>query len=203
MVYLPRRNGASIDDDVSEPVAGHPAHGQRGAEGVEPVAVRVEPGLADALVPARGEAVRAALQQDDAPGAIVRSADDFDRLAPGSMMLAQRYHEPDGPDCKIYCIGDRLFGIRRIWPIQRYEDKIGRPFTLSKELEDIARRCGRVFGIDLYGLDIIMSGGRPYVVDVQNLGSYMGVQDAPRLLADYLVGAARHARRGEVPLQAL
>ena len=48
-----------------------------------------------------------------------------------------------------------------------------------------------------------MSGGRPYVVDVQNLGSYMGVQDAPRLLADYLVGAARRARRGEVPLQAL
>ena len=134
---------------------------------------------------------------------IVRSADDLDRLAPGSLMLAQRYYEPDGPDCKIYCIGGRLFGIRRIWPIQRYEDKIGRPFTLSKELEDIARRCGRVFGIDLYGLDIIMSGGRPYVVDVQNLGSYMGVPDALRLLADYLVGAAKRARRGEVPLQAV
>ena len=115
---------------------------------------------------------------------IIRSADDLDRLAADGLMLAQRYHEPDGPDCKIYCIGGRLFGVRRIWPIQRYEDKMGRPFTISAELEDIALRCGRVFGIDLYGLDTVMSGGRPYVVDVQKLGSYMGVPDAPRLLAD-------------------
>jgi ribosomal protein S6--L-glutamate ligase len=132
---------------------------------------------------------------------IIREAHDLDGLSPDGLMLAQRYQEPDGPDCKIYCIGGRLFGVRRIWPIQRYEDKVGRPFTISPELEDIALRCGRVFGIDLYGLDTVMSGGRPYVVDVQKLGSYMGVPDAPRLLADYLVGAATRAARGEFPLR--
>jgi ribosomal protein S6--L-glutamate ligase len=132
---------------------------------------------------------------------IIREAHELDGLSPNGLLLAQRYHEPDGPDFKIYCIGGRLFGVRRTWPIQRYEDKIGQPFTLSPQLEDIALRCGRVFGIDLYGLDVVMSGGQPYVVDVQKLGSYMGVPDAPRLLADYLVQAAARAPRGGHPLK--
>jgi ribosomal protein S6--L-glutamate ligase len=129
---------------------------------------------------------------------IVRHVRELEDLNSDGLMLAQRYHEPDGPDCKIYCIGGRLFGVRRIWPIERYEDKIGQPFEVGPELADIALRCGRVFGIDLYGLDTVMSRGCPYVVDVQKLGSYMGVPDAPRLLADYLIAAATRAMRGEV-----
>ena len=117
-------------------------------------------------------------------------------------MLAQRFHATDGPDCKIYCVGGRLFGVRRIWPIQKYEDKLGQPFELSAELRDIALRCGRVFGIDLYGLDMVVSGGRPYVVDVQKFGSYMGVPNAPGVLADYLVTAAKRAMHGELVLGA-
>jgi ribosomal protein S6--L-glutamate ligase len=131
---------------------------------------------------------------------IVREEHDLEGLTADGPLLAQRYQEPDGPDFKIYCIGGRLFGVRRIWPIQRYEDKVGRPFALTPELEDLAHRCGRVFGIDLYGLDTVISGGRPYVVDVQKLGSYMGVADAPRLLADYLVAAAKRATHGELQL---
>jgi len=129
---------------------------------------------------------------------VVRDPRDLDAVASDGLLLAQRYHEPDGPDFKIYCIGGRLFGVRRKFPIQSYEDKLGTPFTPSPELADIARRCGRVFGIDLYGLDIVMSGGQPFVVDVQKLGSYMGVPDAPRLLADHLVATARRAMHGDV-----
>jgi ribosomal protein S6--L-glutamate ligase len=129
---------------------------------------------------------------------VVRHQRDLDGERDNGLLLAQRYREPDGPDFKIYCIGGRLFGVRRTFPIQRYEDKLGTPFTPTPELADIAFRCGRVFGIALYGLDIVMSGGQPYVVDVQKLGSYMGVPDAPRLLADYLMSAARRAVHGEI-----
>src|SRR5947208_4912544 len=129
---------------------------------------------------------------------IIRKLNELDDVTRDGLMLAQRYHAPDGPDCKIYCVGGRLFGVRRIWPIQKYEDKLGQPFELSAELRDIGLRCGRVFGIDLYGLDTVVSGGRPYVVDVQKFGSYMGVPDAPRLLADYLIAAAKRATRGEL-----
>jgi len=35
-------------------------------------------------------------------------------------------------------------------------------------------------------MDIIFSKGVPYVVDVNKFGSYMGVPNAPCLLADYI-----------------
>ncbi len=112
--------------------------------------------------------------------------------------LAQRYHKPDGPDHKIFNIGGEFFGIKRIWPIRKYEDKLGEPFTVTPELRDIALRCGQAFGIDLYGVDVVMSDGSPWVVDINKFGSYMGVPDAPRRLADYIYNYAERAVRGQV-----
>jgi len=128
---------------------------------------------------------------------IIRHARELEDIKPNGLILAQRYQEPDGTDRKIYCIGGELFGVKRIWPIRTYEDKVGEPFALTSELREIALKCGRVFGIDLYGLDVVMSAGQPYVVDVQKFGSYMGVPDAPRRLADYIEAAAQRVLRGE------
>jgi ribosomal protein S6--L-glutamate ligase len=112
--------------------------------------------------------------------------------------LVQRYHKPDEPDNKIFNIGGELFGIKRIWPIRKYEDKLGAPFTVTPELAEIALRCGQVFGIDLYGVDVVISDGAPYVVDINKFGSYMGVPDAPRRLADYIYAYAQRAIRREL-----
>lgn len=111
----------------------------------------------------------------------------------GGPVFAQRYHKPDGPDRKIYCIGGQMFGVERIWPAQTYEEKLGRPFTLSPELHDIALRCGRAFGVDLYGLDVIISDGRPYVVDVNSFPGFKGVPDVALRVADYVFAAAQRA----------
>jgi hypothetical protein len=54
-------------------------------------------------------------------------------------------------------------------------------------------RCVAALGIDMFGLDIVISGGRPCVVDINKFGSYMGVPDAPRLLANYLFAALNRA----------
>ena len=59
-------------------------------------------------------------------------------------------------------------------------------------------RCGRAFGIDLYGVDIIESEGTPYVVDMCSIPGFKGVPDAPRVLAEYFHGAAERAMRGEL-----
>src|SRR5436309_2425054 len=75
-------------------------------------------------------------------------------------LLAQRYHPPEGRDLKIYVIGERLFGVRRVFPARTEAEKYGEPFTPSAEQTDIALRCGRAFGIDLYGVDLIESEGR-------------------------------------------
>jgi ribosomal protein S6--L-glutamate ligase len=108
-------------------------------------------------------------------------------------LFAQRYHPPQGRDRKIYSIGDRLFGVKKIFPARTEEEKHGEPFTPPPELCEIARRCGQAFGIDLYGVDIIESDGKPYVVDMSTMPGFKGVPDAPLLLASYLYKAAKRA----------
>ena len=113
-------------------------------------------------------------------------------------VFAQRYHANDGSDRKIYAIGGLLFGVKKVFPRRTEEEKQGVPFTLSAELRDIALRCGEAFGIDLYGVDIIESGGTPYVVDMCSIPGFKGVPDAIRLLAQYFHKAVERAARGEL-----
>src|SRR5436309_3790013 len=90
-------------------------------------------------------------------------------------VFAQRYHANDGRDRKIYAIGGRLFGVKKVFPRRTEEEKLGEPFTLTPELRELALGCGRAFGIDLYGVDIIESEGAPYVVDMCSIPGFKGV----------------------------
>jgi ribosomal protein S6--L-glutamate ligase len=112
-------------------------------------------------------------------------------------VFSQRYHPPQGSDCKIYAIGEQLFGVKKVFPRHTEAEKLGEPFTLTPEFRNIARLCGKAFNIDLYGLDIIESDGKAYVVDMDTIPGYKGVPDAPGLLARYLYAAADRAARGE------
>ena len=69
----------------------------------------------------------------------------------------------------------------------------GRPM-----IAHVLERCGQAFGVDLYGVDIIESGGAPYVVDMCSIPGFKGVPDAIRLLAQYFCTAAERAARGEL-----
>jgi ribosomal protein S6--L-glutamate ligase len=112
-------------------------------------------------------------------------------------VFAQRYHEPEGRDRKIYVIGGQVFGVKRVWPVRTFEDKVGEPFTITPDLASIALRCGEAFGLELYGLDIIISDGSPYVVDISSFPGFKGVPDAALRLADYIYDAARRVLDGE------
>ena len=92
--------------------------------------------------------------------------------------------------------GGRLFGVKKVFPARTEQDRQGEPFTPRPELCDIARRCGRAFGIDLYSVDIIESEGKPYVVDMSSIPGCAGVPDAPQHLASYLIAAAERAAQG-------
>ena len=114
-------------------------------------------------------------------------------------VFAQRYHANDGRDRKIYAIGGRLFGVKKVFPRRTEEEKLGEPFTLTPELRELALGCGRAFGIDLYGVDIIESEGAPYVVDMCSIPGFKGVPDALRLLVQYFFAAAERAAQGKPP----
>jgi ribosomal protein S6--L-glutamate ligase len=126
---------------------------------------------------------------------LVRTASDLADVEADPPLLAQRYKQPLGRDRKLYRIGDHVFGVKRTWPAQTYEEKVGEPFALTEELSEIVWRCGAAFGIDLYGVDVIESD-RPYVVDMSSFPGFKGVPDAAALLADYIYEAGRRALEG-------
>jgi ribosomal protein S6--L-glutamate ligase len=122
----------------------------------------------------------------------VWDSDELDEVATNDgPVFAQRYHRPHGLDRKIYCIGGQLFGVERVWPARTYEEKLGRPFTIPPELHDIALRCGRAFGVDLFGVDVIESGGQWYVVDINSFPGFKGVPEAALRVADYIYTAGQ------------
>ena len=121
---------------------------------------------------------------------VVTNAAELAALGPiEEPVFAQRYHPPDGPDRTVYSIGSELFGVLR--------GPDGGAFPLSPELVDIARRCGAAVGIDLFGVNVVESGGRAYVVDMSSFPSFRGVPDAPRRVARYVYAAAERAVCGE------
>ena len=112
-------------------------------------------------------------------------------------VFAQRYHEPNGNDLKIYCIGGQVFGVRRPWPALTYADKVGEPFAISSTLHEVALAWGRAFGIDLFGIDVIECQDGFYVVDGSSFPGFKGVPDAALRLADYIYAAGLRAKNGE------
>ena len=117
---------------------------------------------------------------------MVYSTKDLESLTTTDLFFAQRLHKPDGRDYKLYVIGEKVFGVRRVWPPVTLEDKLGEAFDVTDEMKEICFACGKAFGIDLFGLDIITSDGKPYVVDINTFPGFKGVPDAAELLADYL-----------------
>ena len=129
---------------------------------------------------------------------VIWDADELDDVSSDEgPVFAQRYHKPEGEDHKIYVIGDQMFGVKRIFPAKTYQEKVGEPFTISSELREIALRCGRAFGVELFGFDVVMSAGNPYVVDIQSFPGFKGVPDAALRLADYIYSVGQRALSGE------
>src|SRR3989475_1550303 len=89
-------------------------------------------------------------------------------------VFAQRYHPNDGRDRKIYAIGGRLFGVKKIFPRRTEAEKHGEPFTLTPEVCELAANCGGASRFYLYVVDIIEIAGSPYPVVIW---SYLGSED--------------------------
>jgi ribosomal protein S6--L-glutamate ligase len=118
---------------------------------------------------------------------IVQDRDGLAALPGGTPWLAMKYHRPEGEDLKLYRIGDEVFGVERIFPARTYAQKLGRPYAVSDDLRDIVLRCGDAFGISVYGVDVIRSRGRLWVVDMSSFPGFKGVPAAGRRIVDHVV----------------
>ncbi|GAC1450393.1 MAG: hypothetical protein PVSMB4_09240 [Ktedonobacterales bacterium] len=104
---------------------------------------------------------------------------------PEQPMLIQEYIP--GAELKVYVIGEEVFAMRKLSTATSTTRLL---CPVSPELRAIALRCGQIFGLGLYGLDVIESPERPVVIDLNYFPSYKGVPNAADHLADYIEGYA-------------
>lgn len=100
-------------------------------------------------------------------------------------VLVQELVPSDGYDLKVYGIGERLYAVRKGHRASPGDAGVSVP--LPAEAADLAERCRELFGLELFGIDLLDSGDGFVIVDVNHFPGFKGVADAGRLLADYLL----------------
>lgn len=91
------------------------------------------------------------------------------------LIFAQEYLEHEPYDYKAYAVGDYVHAIKRVFPATTREEKLGTPVGDDPALADLVRRCGQVFGLELYGVDLVKTPRGFSVIEVNCFPGYKGV----------------------------
>ncbi|MET9962893.1 alpha-L-glutamate ligase [Streptomyces sp. NPDC006326] len=120
---------------------------------------------------------------------------------PEEPVVVQEFTPNSGWDHKLWAIGDRLFAALRRSELAPGSER-GPARTLAVAglpdgWAELVRRAGEVFALDVYGVDVIDSGGgTPLIVDVNAFPGIRGQAGAPQALASLALRRARDGRIG-------
>jgi ribosomal protein S6--L-glutamate ligase len=123
---------------------------------------------------------------------ILRSAADVPREVSGPV-FAQELVAHTSADIKLFGIGSLVRAVRRPFPALSIEDKRGVEVEPTREMLRLAQQCREAFGLALYGIDLIETGRRLLVVDVNSMPGYKGVPGAAASVAALIRSAALEA----------
>lgn len=101
-------------------------------------------------------------------------------------IFAQEYVSGSGSDVKLYGIGSYVAATRRAFGAMTREEKVGTSFEPSEELVSIAHRCDSLLGLGLFGVDVIEGENGPFVIDVNSMPGYKGVEGAAARVAEFI-----------------
>ncbi|MCX4803734.1 RimK family alpha-L-glutamate ligase [Streptomyces sp. NPDC058682] len=121
-------------------------------------------------------------------------------LAGEGLLIAQPYVPNSGTDIKVYAVGGELFATERCSPLHPDPSVRERRVPLSAEVAAIAAQVGSVYGLDLYGVDVLLGPDGPVVVDVNDFPSFRQVPDAAARVARAVLELARAGGRAQQPL---
>jgi ribosomal protein S6--L-glutamate ligase len=108
-------------------------------------------------------------------------------------LLIQEYIENRGEDLRLYVAGKEIFGIRKRFSRTSFAVD-GESVPVSREMRSMARLCGRIFGLQLYGIDVIEGADGPRVVDVNYFPGYKGVPGAAYAVAEHIENYATSSK---------
>ncbi|MFI1157417.1 RimK family alpha-L-glutamate ligase [Streptomyces sioyaensis] len=114
----------------------------------------------------------------------------------GGLLIAQPYVPNSGTDLKVYSVAGELYATERCSPLHPAHDVRERQVPLTAEVARIAARIGEVFGLDLYGVDILLGPDGPVVVDINDFPSFRQVPDAVARVAAAVLELARRGTCG-------
>ncbi len=125
---------------------------------------------------------------------LVRTPAEMQRLKVDehSYYLAMRYVENTGYDIKLYVTGQEVHAVMKSSPLHGEVEEVEIPVT--REMLKIARRVGQLFGLDLYGVDVLETPQGLVIVDINDFPSFYGVPRKVASVAEYILHAAYRSR---------
>jgi ribosomal protein S6--L-glutamate ligase len=104
-------------------------------------------------------------------------------------VVAQEFAANDGFDIKFWVIGDALSAARRrsaLEPVDKSSDERLDPADLPADWTRTAREAGAALDLQLYGVDLLITEGRPVVVDVNPFPGFRGAHGPADALLRFL-----------------
>ena len=104
-------------------------------------------------------------------------------------VVAQEFAANDGFDIKVWVIGTDLSVARRrsaLEAIDKSADEHLDPADLPEDWIRAARDAGAALDLQLYGVDLLITGGRPVVVDVNPFPGFRGARGPAEALLRFL-----------------
>jgi ribosomal protein S6--L-glutamate ligase len=109
-----------------------------------------------------------------------------------SFFLAQRYAENTGFDMKVYVTGSEVYAaVAKKSPL--HPDMEQHFIPLTPQIRKLAVQVGKLFGLDIYGLDVVETPTGPAIVDINDFPSFGGVPRAVVRVSEYVLHAAKRA----------
>jgi RimK family alpha-L-glutamate ligase len=122
----------------------------------------------------------------------------------GSVVYLQEFVPHDGWDLRLFVIGTRVLGMRRInrldWRTNVSRGAVGEAIEPRDEWVELARRAAGIVGAPVAGVDLLIGrNGQTYVLEVNAVPGWRALAEAHRadvaaLVLEYIAGLYEHRR---------
>lgn len=111
-----------------------------------------------------------------------------------SFFLAQHYEENTGFDIKVYVTGKEVYAaVAKTSPL--HPDIEEHFVPLTPQVRKLVLQVGTLFGLDIYGVDVVETPRGPAILDINDFPSFARVPRAVPRIAEYVLHAAKRAER--------